>query len=64
MNKTQKKIVASWYKQLDSDYHDGTPEDPCPICVEAVEMGIIDDGEDLSNTFYDDREPDEARGFN
>ena len=44
-SENQIRILESWYKRLDNDYHDGTPEDPCMICVEAQELGILPDGE-------------------
>ena len=46
-----KEILLKWYNNLDQDYGEhGDPDSGCPICYEAIQLGIIED-----------REPEEDR---
>ena len=39
----QIRILKEWYKSLDGDYHEEDRDRGCGICLEAIELGIIED---------------------
>lgn len=44
MTATQKQTLLRWYEVLDREFGEhGDPDSACPVCIEALELGIIGD---------------------